>query len=226
MPLMEFETEEFLSWQIFKESCLFTECRQCFHISRERSSSLHDCRAPHISQLINRIRRSKKLLVLDLDHTLINDDSDEVVPVTRPYLRRFLTSVYKHYNLAIWSASSMKRIKRVLKELALDKDQRFRFSFLVCHKAMRSVKKGGKCVTTKPLAVIWENFCRWSAKNTIIIDDKGENFLRNPREGLKIKRFECERRDRELRKLSVYLRKISKYRDFRVLNHKKWKNCY
>jgi ubiquitin-like domain-containing CTD phosphatase 1 len=69
----------------------------------------------------------KKLLVLDLDHTLFNNTVDKLEPVVetlRPYMDMFLERAFKNYNLVLWSASSMRRIKRKLEKLGLQ-DQKY-----------------------------------------------------------------------------------------------------
>lgn len=42
----------------------------------------------------------------------------------------------------------------------------------------------------KPLGVIWGKFSEfYSKKNTIMFDDIGRNFLMNPQNGLKVRKF-------------------------------------
>ncbi|XP_007889601.1 ubiquitin-like domain-containing CTD phosphatase 1 isoform X2 [Callorhinchus milii] len=79
----------------------------------------------------------------------------------------------------------------------------------------------------KPLGVIWDKFPEfYTRKNTIMFDDIGRNFLMNPQNGLKIRPFMKAHlnrdKDRELLKLSQYLKEIAKLDDFTDLNHKHW----
>ncbi|XP_048449047.1 ubiquitin-like domain-containing CTD phosphatase 1 isoform X1 [Rhincodon typus] len=79
----------------------------------------------------------------------------------------------------------------------------------------------------KPLGVIWDKFPEfYTRKNTIMFDDIGRNFLMNPQNGLKIRPFMKAHlnrdKDRELLKLSQYLKEIGKLDDFTDLNHKHW----
>ena len=55
-------------------------------------------------------RPGKKLLVLDIDYTLIDHKStvERPMEMARPFLHSFLSAVYEHYDIAIWSATSMK----------------------------------------------------------------------------------------------------------------------
>ena len=59
-----------------------------------------------------------------------------------------------------------------------------------------------------------------------MFDDVRRNFLMNPQNGLKIvayKNAHSNRNlDKELYKLTLYLRKISELDDISILNHKHW----
>ncbi|CAH9102443.1 unnamed protein product [Cuscuta epithymum] len=54
--------------------------------------------------ILNPCRRGKKLLVLDIDHTLSDHTTSE--DPMRPYLHEFLSVTYAKYDIIIWSASS------------------------------------------------------------------------------------------------------------------------
>jgi len=71
----------------------------------------------------------KKLLVLDLDHTLYNtkvEDSQPLEEILRPCLHFFLQKAYEQYNLVLWSASRMSRIRKTMKYLGLAKNTSYR----------------------------------------------------------------------------------------------------
>lgn len=65
----------------------------------------------------------KKLLVLDLDYTLFDHRSsaETGVELMRPYLHEFLRSAYEHYDIIIWSATSMKWIIEKMKLLGVSR---------------------------------------------------------------------------------------------------------
>lgn len=84
-------------------------------------------------------------------------------------------------------------------------------------------------LNVKPLRVIWDmeqfsNF--YSSKNTIMFDDLRRNFLMNPQNGLRIEPYKNAHsnrtKDKELMKLSIYLKKISKLEDLSGLKHRSW----
>ena len=80
----------------------------------------------------------------------------------------------------------------------------------------------------KPLGVIWDKYPRYNKTNTIMFDDLRRNFLMNPTNGLKIKPFKnahtSRNTDKELIKLSAYLKKIASLASFDGLDHKHWES--
>ncbi|XP_059478497.1 uncharacterized protein LOC132198448 [Neocloeon triangulifer] len=161
-----------------------------------------------------RLTKSKKLLILDLDHTLINDKWDDYIPLQRPFLHDLLKGVYKNYNIA--TESPMSRIMEVLGEMRMTNHKDYR-------KAVVKVKDSeGSWDRCKPLRIIWHELREFGPENTIIIDDIRENFLMNPQSGLAIRKFNNQKNDEELKKLAKYLKKISSRGSFKNLEHSNW----
>lgn len=73
-------------------------------------------------KILNEPRPGKKLLVLDIDYTLFDHRSpaETGAELMRPYLHEFLTTVYEHYDIGIWSATSMKWIESKMKLLGVE----------------------------------------------------------------------------------------------------------
>lgn len=73
-------------------------------------------------KILNEPREGKKLLVLDIDYTLFDHRSaaETGAELMRPYLHEFLTKVYQHYDIGIWSATSMKWIESKMKLLGIE----------------------------------------------------------------------------------------------------------
>lgn len=46
----------------------------------------------------------------------------------RPYLHEFLTEVYPHYDIMIWSATSMKWIELKMKELGVATNENYKIT--------------------------------------------------------------------------------------------------
>ena len=55
-------------------------------------------------------RPGKKCLVLDIDYTLfdLGSSAERADELARPHLHAFLAACYEHYDILIWSATSMK----------------------------------------------------------------------------------------------------------------------
>lgn len=183
-------------------------------------------------KIINEPREGKKLLVLDIDYTLFDHRSvaETGSELMRPFLHEFLSSAYNDYDIVIWSATNMKWIEEKMKVLGCDKHEGYKIAFYLDSKAMISIhsEKYG-VIEVKPLGVIWNKFSHYTKSNTIMFDDLRRNFLMNPSNGLKIKPFKnahsSRNTDRELIKLSAYLKKIALLSSFDDLDHKHWE-CY
>uniref|UniRef100_A0A673XXR3 Ubiquitin-like domain-containing CTD phosphatase 1 n=1 Tax=Salmo trutta TaxID=8032 RepID=A0A673XXR3_SALTR len=159
------------------------------------------------------------------DHKSCAETGQELM---RPFLHEFLTSAFEDYDIVIWSATSMKWIDAKMKELGVTDNPNYKITFMLDSAAMITVhtpKRG--VVEVKPLGVIWGKYSEfYSKRNTIMFDDIGRNFLMNPQNGLKIRPFMKahlnREKDKELFKLSQYLKEIAKLEDFSFLNHKHW----
>lgn len=181
-------------------------------------------------KVLNPPRAGKKLLVLDVDCTLFDHRSvvDRVLDLMRPYLHEFLAAVYPHYDIVIWSATSMKWVEAKMKELGCLSNENYKLMCMLDSLAMISVHLPDRgLISTKPLAVLWGKFPElYSSKNSILIDDLRRNFLMNPQNGLKIRPYQraLENRayDRELLKISDYLLAIAPLEDLTSLNHSHW----
>lgn len=180
-------------------------------------------------KILNEPREGKKLLVLDIDYTLFDHKSAAETgrELMRPYLHEFLTTAYEDYDIVIWSATNMKWIEEKMKVLGCDNHLDYKLTFYLDSRAMISIHadKYG-VIEVKPLGVIWGKFPQYNKDNTIMFDDLRRNFLMNPFNGLKIRPFRnahtSRSTDKELLKLSAYLKKISTLSSFETLDHKHW----
>ncbi|KAL0568077.1 hypothetical protein V5O48_013921 [Marasmius crinis-equi] len=156
--------------------------------------------------VIHPLREGKKLLVLDIDYTILDTKpltSGSLPPAecARPGLHEFLEAVYPYYDM-------------------LDK---------TCMFTVFSERDGKEWQhSVKALQIIWNHFPQFNASNTIHIDDLSRNFALNPQSGLKIHAFKNAHTpqslaDRELWKLSRYLIHIANLPDFKTVSHKAWK---
>ena len=90
-------------------------------------------------QFINPPRRNTKLLVLDLDHTLMDFSCrfDYMAEqLKRPYLDAFLAKTYVYYDIVVWSQTNFKWLELKLTELGMlnRKDYKICFALVTTRK--------------------------------------------------------------------------------------------
>ncbi|KAG1877674.1 HAD subfamily IIID h [Suillus subalutaceus] len=193
--------------------------------------------------IIHPLRDGKRLLVLDIDYTILDTKpltSGSLPPAecARPGLHEFLEAIYPYYDICIWSQTSWIWLEAKLVELGMVGSTRnyqvlFVLSWFLDKTCMFTVftERNGQPYAhhVKALQIVWNHFPQFSAKNTIHVDDLSRNFALNPNEGLKIHAFknahtEQAQADRELHKLARYMVHIVAIEDFRTLRHKAWKH--
>ena len=59
--------------------------------------------------------------------------------LARPHLHEFLEAVYAHYDLVIWSATSMKWVELKMRELGVSGHPGFRLTALLDHSCMVTI---------------------------------------------------------------------------------------
>jgi len=170
---------------------------------------LHDFSSKVEIQFVNPPRPGRKLLILDLDHTLMHFDSKDegasgnlnvntqnqnhATYVTnhnetfrntmkRPYMEYFLTSVYPHYDIAIWSQTHWKWIEIKLTELGIIPNSGYKICFILDKSSMFKIPPSGY---VKPIHIVWSKFPHlWNKTNTVHVDDMERNFVLNKQSGV------------------------------------------
>ncbi|CAM9501622.1 unnamed protein product [Ascophyllum nodosum] len=188
---------------------------------------------------MNPPRDGKALLVLDLDHTLVDFSSrgtTDVEEMKRPYTDAFLTAVYAHYDLCIWSQTSWRWLELKLTEMGFLSNPNYRICTVLDKTSMfgvTSTRKNGeeRRHQVKPLKIIWDKYPRWNSSNTLHVDDLARNFALNPTCGVKVKAFRRKTNgslptaDDELVLLARYLVLIAKREGgWAGLNNMDWKS--
>jgi ubiquitin-like domain-containing CTD phosphatase 1 len=170
--------------------------------------------------VMNEPRGNKPLLVLDLDHTLLDfstktiQTGGSVDSLKRPFMDQFLCNAYQHYDLVVWSQTSWRWLETKLIELGMLTHPGYKFCFVLdktCMFSIISTKRDGSSFEhhVKPLQIIWSKFPRWGPHNTIHLDDLSRNFALNVASGLKVTAYfrkkSTSRRDAELVGIGKYL---------------------
>ena len=195
-------------------------------------------------------RDGKPLLVLDLDHTLLDFSSKTLQEDTsaatripgqglaaamkRPFMDDFLAKCYQHYDLVVWSQTSWRWLETKLIELGMVSHPHYKFCFVLDKTSMfRIVSTNARDHSSvshhvKPLQIIWSKFPdRWGPHNTVHVDDLARNFALNLGSGLKctayFRKKSRSRRDTELLGLSTYLVQLAQSGvDFETADFAQW----
>lgn len=201
--------------------------------------------AETVIHIMNPPREGKPLLVLDLDHTLLDFSSKTLQrdsatlqvgqgaakTMKRPHMDDFLTHVYQYYDLAVWSQTSWRWLETKLTELGM-LGSSYKFCFVLDKTSMFTVTTTDKHNQTrthhvKPLQIIWSKFPRWSVANTVHIDDLSRNFALNMSSGLQCTAFHRKKnpKDSELLGIGRYLIELAQASDgFDKFDFSKWKD--
>ncbi|KAG0091405.1 hypothetical protein BGZ92_000738 [Podila epicladia] len=212
----------------------YTPDDEAFANDAQNQKSLKSTVAKCDINIMNPLRPNKKLLVLDLDYTLIDCKAlnSHMFDIMRPGLHDFLTVCYEHYDIVIWSQTSWRALEAKITTIGLLDHINYKIAFVMDISTMFSVlsQRDGKPFKhqVKALDIIWQKFPQYSARNTIHVDDLSRNFAMNPKSGLKIGAYKngavSRHTDKELVHLAKYLIDITKSSDFKDLDHKSWKS--
>lgn len=187
------------------------------------TANLHRFTASTQVHLITPPREGKPLLVLDLDHTLLDFSSKSLrngllspQSMKRPCMDDFLVKCYQYYDLVVWSQTSWRWLETKLTELGMLTHPGYKFCFVLDKTSMFQITSHlkGKEVQhhVKPLQIIWTKFPRWNSHNTVHVDDLSRNFALNRGSGLKIQPYHRKknRRDFDLVALMSYLEQVAR----------------
>mmetsp|Transcript_6309 Transcript_6309/g.11218 ORF Transcript_6309/g.11218 Transcript_6309/m.11218 type:complete len:422 (-) Transcript_6309:188-1453(-) len=184
--------------------------------------------------IMNPPREGKPLLVLDLDHTLLDFSSRQlreagpegnstaalsaqevVARMKRPHMDQFLSKAYQFYDLVVWSQTSWRWLETKLIELGMLTHPGYKFCFVLDKTSMfavTSTKRDGSKFNhhVKPMQIIWSKFPNlWGSHNSVHVDDLTRNFALNLSTGLKVTAYyrkkNKKKRDAELLGLARYL---------------------
>lgn len=177
------------------------------------------------SQNVN--SKSKKLLILDLDETLVhsylkalpnnlnhikpdfvfkikfNSVIHNVFVLKRPHVEEFLDAMNKLFNVVIFTASIKEYANPLLDQLDPKKIIKQRFYRNHC-----KINKNGKYI--KDLSIIHSNL-----KNVILVDNNPISYSINQQNGIPILTWQYDKSDKELLKLIPVLELLSNVDDVR-----------
>lgn len=175
----------------------------------------------------------KKLLILDLDETLIHA-SEKKLDIEadffyngyfvhkRPFLDEFITEVSTHFEVAIWSSADDLYVNEIVQALGVS------CNFTV-------VWGNSRCTPKRDYtddAIVYEKKLEklkrknFSIHQMIIVDDSPEKCRNNFGNAIYIKPFTGDQSDNELLYLKEYLFSIKEVENIRSLEKRGWRSKF
>lgn len=209
-----------------------------WHRSRRHAATLSKFTAKTEINWLTPRRKGKKLLVLDLDHTLLDFNrhdapTDVSANSKRPGMDAFLEAVYEDYDFVIWSQTHWRWLELKLTALGMLASPKYKICFVMDKTSMFRIVSKKKDGTEfkhaiKPLRIIWDKVEGWNAANTLHLDDLSRNFALNPRSGVKCRAYHRDKPDAssdvELPALAAYLAHVARCpKGLSSFDHGKWR---
>lgn len=191
----------------------------------------------------------KKLLILDMDETLLHTESfreSGYVPegsydfkfplggggwsndehwyftLKRPFLDEFMKYAFDNFKVAIWTAGSSDYASEAISRAGIDKNK-LEFFWTRERCTMKYDFETGFKYGVKNLEKVHKSL-GWDLNNVLIVDDVIRTAINNYGNLIHIKEFCNDRSDIELNKLMGYLDKIKDSNNFRSIEKRGWSN--
>jgi hypothetical protein len=175
----------------------------------------------------------KKLnIILDLDQTIISSEAEDeydfksnkekskkfmfhdmdgyYIVFERPGLQKFLSYLFKNFNVSIWTAASKDYALFIIDKVVLQgrPERKLDWIFFSYHCDISKKKKK----SSKNLSMIWDEYKidGYTKNNTVIIDDYDEVFKSQPNNCIIAKPFEFTKANSENDKYLKHLTKALK----------------
>jgi len=181
----------------------------------------------------------KKLLILDLDETLIHGAKDKlnyepacVVPwcflYKRPFVEEFLAFCKEHFKVAIWTTASPEHAEMALGQIC-ESDYPFEFIWTSnrCTQARDRLGMddyGSGYHWVKDLKKVKR--LGFKLEQTIMVDDTPSMLERQYGNLIKIKRFKGDLEDQELLSLMEYLKVLNHESNIRKVEKRLWESSF
>ena len=154
-----------------------------------------------------------KLLILDLDETLIHSTATKLnlqedfkfqkyYVYKRPHLTWFLTEVSKHFRIGVWSAADEQYVEKIVEQI-LPKNIVLEIMWGQSWCSFKEDIKGNYVHYEKRLLKLTK--LNFKMESIILIDDNEENARINKENTILIKPFKGKETDNELKYLFDYL---------------------
>ncbi|OWQ45751.1 hypothetical protein CDL60_17970 [Roseateles noduli] len=172
----------------------------------------------------------RKLLVLDLDETLVHATEFELehpedfrvgpyFVYRRPHLSMFLAAMLKDFDVAVWTASGEIYAEAVLEQLFKPGDLKFVWSSQRCTTARDWTT--GNYTTIKNLSKLKRQ--GYAMSSIIAVDDTPSKYARSYGNLVTVSEFLGSPDDKELPLLATYLRSLLPEPNVRTIEKRGWR---
>ncbi len=173
---------------------------------------------------------TRKLLVLDLDETLVHaretplehPEDFRVGPYfvyRRPHLTAFIDAVSPHFDLAVWTASGEVYAAQVIEQIFEPGLLKFVWSSKRCTTARDWTT--GQYTTIKNLSKLKRQ--GYALEAIIAVDDTPSKYARSYGNLIAVREFIGDRADDELLHLSAYLGRLVPVANVRAVEKREWR---
>lgn len=192
----------------------------------------------------NLYKYNDKLLILDIDETLIHSSEKQLDRLPdfelnfglekyfvykRPGLQEFILQCSKWFCLGIWTSSGSDYAREVIKNIFTDNynynyNYSFKLEFIFTRERCLFKRNPELDVIEvfKPLKKVKRR--GFLLDSVLIVDDIAQTFKYNYGNGILVKEYRGEEDDIELFLLWKYLQMISREEDVRIIDKRHWKN--
>lgn len=131
---------------------------------------------------------SKKLLILDLNGTLVSRVQRSSMYV-RPYQDCFLDYIFEHFTVMVWSSAQPHSVARMCR-LFNQHMPNLRLMWDRSHFGLSRADYNRKCTTHKNLDRVWSVLTEFDATNTVLLDDSPAKAVFQPYNSLHLSEFD------------------------------------
>ena len=173
---------------------------------------------------------ARKLLVLDLDETLVHATENQLghaedfrvgpyFVYRRPHLAEFLADVLQQFDVGVWTASGELYAAQVIERIFAPDSLKFVWSSQRCTTTRDWTT--GHCTTIKNLSKLKRQ--GYALDSIIAVDDTPSKYARSFGNLVTVREFIGDRSDVELPALALYLRSLLPATNVRAIEKRRWR---
>jgi carboxy-terminal domain RNA polymerase II polypeptide A small phosphatase len=172
----------------------------------------------------------RKLLILDLDETLIYatekplDRSEDFMALSyfvyeRPHLRAFIGSMLELFDIAVWTSSGRIYASHIVARIFPSDSLEFLWASDRC--TMVRDWETDQYISRKHLFKVKRQ--GWDLRQVIAVDDSPEKYARSYGNLVRVSEYLGDPNDRELPRLADYLAELNKEPNVRAIEKRFWR---